>query len=331
MNPGSSLVHPSISLDRSSGPSLDHPSISLDRSSWKAPIFPRRFMRQQLPPRDWGRFMTVCIAALSGNTIVAVTDLLFSTEWISSQDLAGSKFVGVSATGRWLAMFSGTPSAVAPICAAVRASVLETPEGLVDLRNAFQASFALELELKIKATILAPYGVDRATFLRKGRAWLGKNKFSEVIGKIEQCTVGVSFLVAGFDAEHQPHIFSLDDSGQIEDHDRMGFHAIGTGSVSAWASLERTYQPVLPVNGLMYRCCEAKFLAESTPTVGSRTVGLIFGPAGVDDAVVFVPEDFENIRQHWQNPPPIPKGSTDVIDAKLQSHVKAAKEEDEPG
>jgi len=135
-----------------------------------------------------------------------------------------------------------------------------------------ERAFREALKRKIEGEILSPYGLDRATFLRRGRGWFGDEEFVRLLYQINAARLETSFLVVGFEPNENPRIFCVEDPGVWNQYESLGFHAIGTGWVRAVGSLYTTYDTDLTTDELIYRVCEAKFLSESAAGVGKRTI-----------------------------------------------------------
>ena len=70
---------------------------------------PRRTPR--LGPEDWGLGMTLCIAAISerDRCIVTVSDLMLSTDFMSSEAGSMMKSDVIPPHHRWIMLFAGDP------------------------------------------------------------------------------------------------------------------------------------------------------------------------------------------------------------------------------
>src|ERR1700676_597257 len=208
--------------------------------------------------------MTVCIVSHSygENSFVAVADSMLSTSDMSHDKLAIKTF-GIG--DNWLCMFSANDmSPVVAISNSVRDAV-KTPTSLGDIIAAFQSAFRKELVSKAETSILAPLNMDMAEFRKSGLASLGPEIFSRIFYQIEQLNLDATFLVYGFD-DHKPHIFTIQNRGEVSHYDQPGFWAIGSGQTSALGSLfslSGQSVSVRSVENVLYLLCKAKFSAES--------------------------------------------------------------------
>lgn len=271
-----------------------------------------------LLPDDWGHKMTVCIAACvrSEQKIVTVTDLMLSTDY-TSVETSAIKIQPISSTGRWISMFSGSPSIDALVLKDVWGALTGSDETAEQMIAAFERAFREQLKRKIEGELLSPYGIDRETFLREGKAYFGDEEFARLLYQINTMTLSTSFLVAGFDPQGTPRIFTISDPGVFEYHDRLGFHAIGSGYVRALGALYSTYDADLSTPDLIYRVCEAKFVAESAPGVGKKTFVVVVKPDGKHEAIF--PEGVEEIRRVYEaeGKPPVSSAARAAIASNL--------------
>jgi hypothetical protein len=261
--------------------------------------------------------MTVCIAAISrkDNRIVTASDFMLSNEYMSA-DTRTIKGEPVGRSGKWLAMFSGNPSVQAVVLKLANENLsADKSETSTEVLAAIENAFRETLKRKIDAELLSPYGIDRETFLQRGQAWLGEREFSDLLYQLRTTRLETSFLVAGFEPNQQPRIFSVTDPGVSQSHDSIGFHAIGSGNLRALGSLFTTYDydAELTTDQLVYRVCEAKFLSESALGVGKRTIINIVDSDGKHEGLF--PELVDKVRNIWSQKgrPPIPDEGLRVI------------------
>lgn len=217
-------------------------------------------------------------------------------------------------------MYAGLPT----VSLAVQGNVANRLGGtlgyLSEVIHAFELAFQAELTRKIENEILSPFGIDRATFLRRGRAWFGDDHFGRLLYQINAEKLETEFLVAGFEPHGQAHVFSVHDPGVSVIHDAVGFYAIGAGQTMALGSLFAAYDADLKVNEMVYRICEAKFAGESALGVGKKTFLEMMTPDGRCKALR--PEQVERLRPVWeQEKRPPPSKAIEIIDAELHEIV----------
>jgi hypothetical protein len=206
--------------------------------------------------------MTLCVAAYAPRyrTFVTVSDLLLSTDYMSAET-SSMKIKPLSPTGRWVCMFAGSPSIYGSVLRRIRTYLSNTDESGESVRVAAENAFRDELNRKIEGQLLSPFGLTRKEFLEQGKSYFGDEQFTRMLYDLNAISLDTSFIIAGFDLDDTPHLFSVVDPGVTEDHLSLGFHAIGTGARQCVGALFGTYNSNLTTVDLIYRLCEANFLA----------------------------------------------------------------------
>jgi hypothetical protein len=269
-------------------------------------------------PAEFGVRMTLCIVAFSpkDRTFVTVSDLMLSTDFMSAET-SSTKISPISSTGRWICMFAGSPSVYGRVLKRIGLHLHDEIESGDTVLAACEMAFRDELTSKIEGELLSPYGLTRDAFLKSGKGYFGDEEFSRLLYQLNAIKLETSFIVAGFDLDGTPHLFSLADPGVTEDHLNLGFHAIGTGWIRAVGSLFSTYDAALSTVDLIYRICEAKFLGESALGVGKKTFVDVISADGIHQGLL--PELVEPIRHIWQTEgiPPVPSSARAEISRSL--------------
>ena len=224
--------------------------------------------------RRIGRVMTVCIAA---NCYPEKCMVLAADTMVTTMDMS-SDFVSVKSRGigeKWMALFAGNDiSCVDPIITEVREQCALTGcrDTLPEVRDAFIRAFQRQLRLKSENEVLKPIGYSLNEFKKLGLSQLGPENFSRFLYQMEQKSIDVEFLVAGFDKN--AHIFTVTSPGKISDFSPVGFWAIGSGQTNALGSLFNCQGALFAsdISTTIYRVCEAKFSAEGATGVGKTTI-----------------------------------------------------------
>lgn len=234
-------------------------------------------------PSDWDAGMTVCIAAHcyeskkpNEDCIICVTDTLVSTGDMSA-DLTVRKLQPIGK--HWMVMFAGEEiSYITPMLSHVRRTLRGGQEFMNNVRDAFVSAYKEQLRIKAEDEILATIGYTLEEFRKSGLQELGSDIFSRLFYEIQQQTIGVTFMVAGY-VNERPIIFTVESPGTVKYYDELGFWSIGSGQTNALGSIFNSRRRVRFMNRAeaVYRVCEAKFNAENADGVGSNTaLGLIY-------------------------------------------------------
>jgi hypothetical protein len=260
--------------------------------------------------------MTLCIAAIcpEDKVFVLASDFMLSNEWTSAE--TGMLKVEVVGEGaNWWQMFSGDPTVAGHLLEHTFRLPWKGNETLMDVEGIYQKGYAAELCRIAEGGVLAPYGITRDEFLEKGRAQFGDEHFARILFELDRIDLSTTFLVAGFEGTFA-RLFSIGGNTRgpliVDQHDRLGFHAIGTGATHALASLYQTYSHAMSRNELIYRVCEAKFRAEKARSVGRNTVVHLFANDSYTD---LPPEWVELIRKQWEQVglPQVPPEINDIL------------------
>lgn len=280
----------------------------------------QRRMERPVLPRDWGFDMTVCIAAITRNEqhIVAAADLMLSDDEASAEPWV-TKIEMLTQRKQWLAMFTGDPS-VWNVVRRRAADALDEHESLTSVKDAFEDSFQQELEHHINVEVLRRWKLDVDSFRTLGRDQLGDHHFTRLAHAIEGKDLCTEAMLAGFEPEGAPRIFTAADGQVCVQREHLGFHAIGAGAFLALAYLYSLHddplgQDTLP--HLVYRVCEAKFQSERAPGVGRRTIVLVLGRGG--RAQWMHPDRVDLLRKVWEprSRPSVPKRALDLLRTNL--------------
>lgn len=273
----------------------------------------RRIPRRQRLVRSYD--MTVCIAAISDvdNAIVTVSDMMLSNDGISSDHPLYSKRDVLGPHYRWCMYFAGDPSVRLDVARRVNDALKDADHAVPAVAQAVEAAFRDVLKLKVEGEILSRLGVDRDRFWREGRQACGDSLFVQIAQQVRAAKLSTTFLLAGFEPNGRPRMFVVEDPGVVRHCEQDGFAAIGNGETAALCALNTSYRPRLSVAELVYRACEAKFLAEKAAGVGPRTLVTIFHQDGRSH--MLSKRARGDIRRMWERNPwtPLPKRVSAVV------------------
>jgi hypothetical protein len=228
--------------------------------------------------------VTVCIAAIvnRGQYIVTASDQKICVDAVSSSaDEAALKIWAVHPN--WVVMFAGGLEHVAPILRQVGAELSGREPTYEEVKGALVRAYQKELQEEETNVVLSRYGLTMEEFLETGSNRFGSAEFARLMTELSQIYLGppdgLSFLAAGYASSAGAHIFSVSHPGKVENHDVIGFWAIGSGQHAALASLFfHSYNKEALYEEALYRVCEAKFMAEKSAGVGQATSVLILEP-----------------------------------------------------
>lgn len=271
-------------------------------------MYPRRRRPVRMPtPADWGIGMTVCVAGIANG----LTEIILAADrrLVYGQIMADGLALKIRPFARrWVASFAGDD------IGHVRALLEHVQNGVGDnidptrqqVAAWFRSAFAIHRRTLIQEQVLASLGIDVKEFWDNGLKKLGRVAFEELRYRASEVRIGVTFLVAGFNDDDQPHIFIISDEG-LSYRTEVGYWAIGSGSNAALSSLAyRRMNPTLKSHEALYVVLESKFMAEG-PYVGPETVTLV---QGVDGSLrVLDDNDLATIRTIWEKEgrAPMPK------------------------
>jgi len=243
--------------------------------------------------------MTVCIAAMARDHIVAVSDTMIAGGTISTD---GNTNKQESIAPNWLAMFSGNDiSPALPITHRVMECLKERSCNLGVVRSCLKSAFKQQLSELAADRVLSQFGLDMATFLESGKDMFDEGTFGALCAELRAVVFDdLQFLVYGFDDDKQPHIFNVHRAGEDTVLNNPGFGAIGSGSYAADTILYYLNQSrKCSLEESIANVCAAKFVAERAQGVGTATSLFVkrHGSIGFEYKTNLV----ERLRKEWEN------------------------------
>jgi hypothetical protein len=197
---------------------------------------------------------------------------------------------------------------------------------LGDVQRVFLEAYRRQRIAVVEAKLLAPYGLSLNQFMKQGRNMFNERDHENLIDEIKKETLDAEFLVSGFDAKKEPHIFGVCDPGQATDYDKMGFWAIGSGTHSALGMMfaqKYNVQESLPL--CLYKVLAAKFAAESAEGVGKETVVYVLNPAAPLPLWLNA-EEVSSLRNRYEALKRVPEGIESQIDGYLKNRIDSLTE-----
>ncbi len=280
----------------------------------------RALVRPKRPtPADWGIGVSVCLASIAFHgkeqRILSMSDKMVSTA-LGEVTLDAAAMKQQFFHGNWLALFAATDiGAVMPVLRRCALKLEHAKNYAVDdVISKMVNAFDEERSARAASSVLGVYGLSMESFLKMGYAQFGPERFGKMCDELQGFILDIDFLVCGFDADGQPHIFDL-TAGTPHDHEPMGYWAIGIGAKIALASLSaRKHTMYLEQNKSLYNLFQARFLAESSYGVGrAGTVGAVLR---FNKKVSAMPKSFSGeVKQHWEkHVESTPTGAMALID-----------------
>ncbi len=228
--------------------------------------------------------MTICIAALCENSKFAViaTDHMVTASFLalefehpeSKVDLLTQTCVGLTA---------GDALANTELFRCCRRNVNQLSSPTIEIIAAEVKDQFARLRLrKAEEVILQPRGLTCKNFYVDG---LMKSMPAEMVFGIDRDISGMKYpveiIVVGVD-ETGSHIYGINDPGTVEIYDKLGYHAIGSGSRHAlYTIIDGNHSRKRALNETIFLIYEAKRRAELAPGVGKTTEIAIITPGGV--------------------------------------------------
>ncbi len=215
--------------------------------------------------------MTVCVAALcdGGSTIVLVADKMIGMEFVETEPEI-QKIIKLHKD--WWMMFAGDVPPVFDITDQARAVLPKDSVTTTDMIKIVTESYQRKRLRDAETLYLKTRGYTIDTFRQEGVKLLPPEVYRQIDFQIEQHSLGLTLLVAGFDDRREGRIFSVRNPGHSIRHDIPGFHAIGSGDIGALYMLyHRSMSPTVQARVVLYGAFEAKYFAEQATGVGTRT------------------------------------------------------------
>jgi 20S proteasome alpha/beta subunit len=269
-------------------------------------------------PADWGCGVTICIAATcnwdgKSEAIVTASDHMVSMGHFSADNVC-AKIEPIHP--QWEVMFAADDMTDAePIINGVRlkiSKILGPRMGLKQVMSAFSGVYKQYLKDETERQFLSPFGITVREFMSKR---FGPERFPDILNKIKAAHIECEFLVCGFGAQGEPHIFTMSGIGKVNVYDRLGFWAIGSGQQSALSSLFfHRYNRNLGPLPAVYHVCEAKFMSETAVGVGKVPTFVSLHYQGNKRAYV-LEHSVDSIRGFWKKEgcPRVPRGVLEHI------------------
>jgi 20S proteasome alpha/beta subunit len=226
--------------------------------------------------------MTICIAAIcdDGRAIVVAADRMFTAPAPLNLEFEPPISKIEKMGGCCVAMASGNSLYAAELAERIKQHISQhggkTPKMLPTATFAKDAYIKLRNE-KIQEQIINPLlGPDFATQTEKGVSLPTYLKdqgamYQNVVIQTNQFNLGVDITLAGCD-DSGSHIYYLGNPGTVVAFDKLGYNAIGSGSIHAMVALHLGGQsPKSTLSATLFSVYAAKISSEVAPGVGEET------------------------------------------------------------
>ena len=216
--------------------------------------------------------MTICIAAIceGGHTILVAADRELGVSYTSAE------FEGKwhHLYDNWSIGIAGTVHHATDVIARARHLRGEMDSTMaLDVQSCLAKAYRKARMEKAEARFLANRGWTLNDFVKVGGKQMPPDTYATVDAQISLYNFDADLLVAGFGpGDLGPAILSAVNPGVTNDHSKLGFWCIGSGSTAAQMSLfSREYSWRFSVEKAAYYVYEAKVAAEKATGVGRAT------------------------------------------------------------
>ena len=258
--------------------------------------------------------MTICIAAIcnQGRSVVVAADRMVSAPFLTIEfdhpnakiDLMGHRCVALSAGDvlsltDLLSESSGISGQLQD--PTIRLIADEIKQRFVHVRRRL-----------LNERVFQPRGLSFDDYYTRGIIQSIPPDLAMILdNQVQGFQLGVSLIIAGVDSSGG-HIYTVEDPGTSQCFDRLGYHAIGSGSRHAMLSLVTLQHGAnVDLTRALYNVYCAKRQSEIAPGVGPSTDMLVIGDTGTKavsqkelnclselfDERVFYPENLDRLKE----------------------------------
>ncbi len=241
--------------------------------------------------------MTVCIAALTYNKeIVTVSDTML-THQLGSADMCTVKMEPFA--DDWNAMWAADDvTQCTPVIDLAAKYFQKRANTLQVARSCVTRAYRKHLSDLAAGRVLGRFQMDMETFTKSGKRRFTETQFNSLSDEIRKVEGAWHFLAFGFDAQSQPHIFTVVEPGIDCVYDKVGFAAIGSGSLAAESVLFQLGQTrICTLESTLVNCLFAKFEAEKS---GAGRHTFIFAQKQGSTMCHMSPELEPTARRVWE-------------------------------
>jgi hypothetical protein len=225
--------------------------------------------------------MTVCIAAISEN-LTGSPKIVFASDRLVSGGVcfeAGVSKIQPLSVYAWIMSSSNDALASDGIILKIQEMISAGEKAgktfsIEQIANAFSLECKNRLKSEREKQIFSQYGLTEDEFKNKSSE-LSELVVKDILDKLHEFKYDfeVEFLLIGFDSQpYLPHINTINEFGDIQISDHMGFATIGSGKYLAFPEMTKyAYHPNTPLSESVMRVYWSKKVAERVGGVGKET------------------------------------------------------------
>ena len=220
--------------------------------------------------------MTICMAAIcadatgkAGNAVVVASDRMVTMANLIEFEHTAPKAHVIGA--RAIALIAGDSLIGSHLVKEVAADVHGAPITVAQLAQDLSTKYSETRNRNAEADILVPRGLNWASFYGQHQHLVTQLTMM-LDQQLNGYNLGVELLIAGVD-DSGGHIFAITNPGtRPQDHDVIGYAAVGTGALHALQSMIGFRHSVsASLQETIFRVYASKRRAEVAPGVGHET------------------------------------------------------------
>lgn len=228
--------------------------------------------------------MTICIGALcnGGKSVVLAADGMVTTNLPPIEfEHPGTKIEFLTEKSALLSAGQVLPGT--EVLRRAKARLSSTGSGTMeDIAKAVGESYSEYRSEIIEQRWLKPRGLTLDLFYKEGKIQQIPREIALPMDRdMIKFNLGVDLIVAGID-EAGAHIYTVLNPGIPNCHNRIGYVAVGSGTIHAISTfIFNDFSVESTLNEAVYYACEAKINSESAPGVGVETSMAVIKASGM--------------------------------------------------
>lgn len=248
--------------------------------------------------------MTICIGVLccDGKAAIAASDRMVTWGQITEFEHEVPKITALCQ--KIVTLTAGDALRGSRLAHEVKRQIPGASPEVREVTDTLSQKYVEQRKSQLESEIFLPRGFGMSDFYQGG---LQQRMIGPLAGGIDEQVAsydfGVHLLVVGCD-DGGAHLFSLrNPGGSYDDHNQIGFHAIGSGSLHALQSLIGFgHTSARPLPESLFAVYASKKRAEVAPGVGHDTDIVLIDSTGMTWLQKSVLESLEKIYQDYEKP-----------------------------